>query len=108
MQNTVEMFRKYTDAQTFSKIVDYDSVSEMWEHSLKTYAENVAVVDGEAVTYAALGEQVAKMRGELMAKGLKAGDIVGLLAPNSLFFVKAYLAITTMGACAVLLPDNPL
>ena len=106
MQNTVEMFRKYTDAQTFSKIVDYDSVSEMWEHSLKTYAENVAVVDGEAVTYAALGEQVAKLRGELMAKGLKAGDVVGLLAPNSLFFVKAYLAITTMGACAVLLPAH--
>ncbi len=106
MQNTEELFRKYTDAETFSKIVDFDSVSQMWEHSVNTYPNNEAIVDGEKVTYLELENQVAILRGELLSKGVKKGDRVGLLIPNSLFFVKAYLAVTTLGACAVLLPAH--
>ena len=41
-----------------------------------------------------------------MKNGVKAGDFIGVYAPNSLFFVQAYLAITTLGACAVLLPPQ--
>lgn len=104
MQNTNDIFKKYTDEKTFSKIVDYESVSQMWEHSLNEYGNNIAVVDGESITYIELEQQVAVLRGELVSKGVKQGDCIGLFAPNSLFFIKAYLAITTMGACAVLLP----
>lgn len=106
MQNTNEIFRKYTDEDTFSKIKDYDSISSMWEHCLAEYGDNVAVVDGGAVTYAQLEGQIAVLRGELLAKGVKKNDYVGLFAPNSLFFIKSYLAITTLGACAVLLPEH--
>ena len=104
MINTEELFRPYTDAETFAKIVDYDNVTKMWQHSVETYPNHVAIVDGEEVTYAQLDAQVAVLRGELMRKGVKPGDFVGVYAPNSLFFVRAYLAATTYGACAVLLP----
>lgn len=104
MLNTDEVFKKYTDEKTFSKIVDYENVAQMWEHSLREYGNNVAVVDGESVTYIELERQVAVLRGELVSKGVKEGDCIGIFAPNSLFFIKAYLAVTTLGACAVLLP----
>ncbi|MBR2988200.1 MAG: acyl--CoA ligase [Clostridia bacterium] len=107
MINTADIFRPYTDAETFSKIVDYDSVSQMWQHSVDTYPNNVAIVDnGTSVTYAELENQVALIRGTLAQKGIKAGDTVGVYSPNSLFFVQAYLAVTTLGACAVLLPAH--
>ena len=65
-----EIFRKYTDAETFSRIVDYDSVAEMWQASARSYADSVAIVDGEEYTYAALDALVASKRGELAARGI--------------------------------------
>ena len=107
MMDTESIFRKYTDEETFAKIVDYDSVSQMWQHSVDTYPNHVALADGEtSVTYTELERQVSLMRGELLAKGVKSGDMVGVYAPNSIFFVQSYLAITTLGACAVLLPAH--
>jgi hypothetical protein len=50
MDNSI--FRKYTDEETFAKIVDYKNVTEMWEHSVKEYADCVALVDGKEYTYA--------------------------------------------------------
>ena len=41
-----EKFQKYTDEQTFSKIVDYESITQMWTFCAKEYAESVAIVDG--------------------------------------------------------------
>ncbi len=104
MQNTAELFRKYTDEVSFSKIVDYDCVSKMWEKSVATYKDSVAIVDEKPITYEELEREVAFFRGLLVQKGVKKGSFVGVFAPNSAFFVKAYLAITTLGACAVLLP----
>ncbi|MBE5747822.1 MAG: acyl--CoA ligase [Clostridiales bacterium] len=99
-------FRKYTDENTFAKIVDYKSVGEMWKNSVASYPDDVAIVDGEALTYKQLDEQVCKMRAALQEKGIVAGDNVGILMPNSTAFAKAFLAITTLGAVAVLLPAH--
>lgn len=105
MIDTKEIFRKFTDEETFSKIVDFDSVSQTWQNSVKNYPDNVAIVDdGESVTYAQLEKQVGAIRAALIENGITAGDFVGVYSFNSLFFVQAYLAITTIGACAVLLP----
>ena len=100
------IFRKYTDAATFEKIVDYSCVTEMWEHSVKTYPDNVAVVDGRNYTYDEMDAAVAQFRALLAGKGVKAGDKVGIYLPNSVEFAKAFLAITTMGASAILLPPH--
>ncbi|MBR5615400.1 MAG: AMP-binding protein, partial [Clostridia bacterium] len=94
------MFAKYTDAQTFAKIVDFANITEMWEHSVKAYGDKSAVVDGADYTYNALDAEVAAFRTVLKNAGVKAGDAVGILAPNSVGFIKAYLAINTYGAAA--------
>ena len=99
-------FANYTSAETFAKIVDYKNVSEMWTHSVATYPDNIALVDGENITYKQLDEEVCKMRSALKERGIEKGDRVGMLIPNSAAFAKTFLAITTLGAVAVLLPPH--
>ncbi len=100
-------FDAYADPQTLARIKDYASVSQMWTFCAQEYAPLVAVqTAGESVTYAQLDGQVASFRTVLTQNGVGRGDRVGLYAPNSVAFVKAYLAITTLGAVAVLLPPH--
>ena len=102
-----KIFAKYTDSETFNKIVDYSSLTDMWESSVKSYADSLAVIDEDKeYTYAELDAEIAAFRAVLTDRGIKAGDVVGLLAPNSVGFIKAYLAINTIGAAAVLLPAH--
>ncbi|MGE5136123.1 MAG: class I adenylate-forming enzyme family protein [Gemmatimonadota bacterium] len=68
---------------------------------------DVAVVDaGTPYTYAELRAAAAKLAGELAALGLPPGSRVGLLGPNSLFWVAAYLAVMKLGHVAVPFPDK--
>ena len=102
-----KIFAKYTDAETFNKIVDYSSLTDMWESSVKSCGDSLAVIDEDKeYTYAELDAEIAAFRAVLTDHGIKAGDVVGLLAPNSVGFIKAYLAINTIGAAAVLLPAH--
>lgn len=101
------MFEKYTDAQTFARIREYDSVTAMWQDKVAEFGGVVAIEDaGERYTYARIDEEVVSLRGVLLAKGIKKGDCVGVFAPNSFAFVRAYLAVVTAGAVAVLLPPH--
>ncbi len=101
------IFKKYTSEDTYSKIVDYSSVSEMWEHSVSEYSSAIALKTiGDKVTYAELEASVAAFRTVLKESGVTYGDRVGIYIPNSIAFVKAYLAVTTLGATAVLLPTH--
>lgn len=103
--NTHEYFKRFTDEETFSRIVCYETVSEMWKNCLENYADHNAVeYNGMSYTYAQLGRDAAGFRSLLHAAGLKPGDHVGLLAANSYDFVKAYIAITTAGCVALVLP----
>lgn len=104
--NSLEAFKKYTDEQTFSKIVDYESISAMWKSCVESYSDKVAIVDGKEYTYGELDSEIAKFRTVLKNAGVCAGDNVGILAPNSVGFIKAYIAINTLGAAAVLLPNH--
>ena len=66
----------------------------------------VALVSrGNPTTYGELREQVARLRGGLVAAGVEPGDRVALAAANNWFFVVSYLAILGCGAVAV--PLNP-
>ena len=102
-----EIFRKYTDPETFEKIVDYTSVTEMWNHSVTTYPNTPAIVDnGTTYTYAELDAMVAAFRGVLKEAGITPGSLVGILCPNSVEFVKAFLACATYGLPSVLMPAH--
>lgn len=103
---TKNVFEKYTTKETFEKIVDYSCLAEMWEHSVKNYSSNIAVIDQTEYTYSELDELISNFRGVLYDHNIKKGDIVGIYLPNSVDFVKAFLAVTTYGACAVLLPPH--
>lgn len=100
------MFSKYTDKESYAKIIDYASVSEMWQKCVKDYKDLVAINDVRDYTYSEIEEDVAYFRHTLYENGIKYGDRVGIFAPNSYEFVKAYLAVTTIGAVAVLLPAH--
>lgn len=97
-----ENFRKYTDAETFEKIVSYGTVGEMWENCVKNYADLTAVEDdGKKYTYSQLDSDVSYFR-PLLGKGGR----TAILCPNSYDFVKAYLAVVTSGGTAVILPPQ--
>lgn len=99
-------FDKYTDIASLAKIKVYRNVTAMWENCMKHYADKPAVSDIENLTYGQIDSKVASFRGVLAENGVKEGDFVGMQIPNSADFVKSYLAITTLGAVAVLLPPQ--
>ena len=100
-------FEKYTDAQTFSKIIDHANLTEMWNHSVSEYPNNVAIVDeGVQYTYSSLESEIAKFRTVYRNSGVNPGSLIAIIAPNSVGFVKAFLAAATFGAPAVLLPAH--
>ncbi len=100
-------FKNCTDAETLKRIKCFDSVNEMWANSVKEFASQVALADPtRQLTYSELDAEVAKFRSVLKANGLAKGDFVGVYAPNTLEWVKAYLAVSTLGCCAVLLPPH--
>ena len=101
-----DVFEKYTDPETYKKIVTYRNLTEMWESSVSAYPQNVAVVDGgKSYTYAELNALVARFRAVLVREGA-VGGLVGILCPNSVGFAKAFLAAGTLGVPTVLLPAH--
>ncbi|MCQ2496350.1 MAG: AMP-binding protein [Lachnospiraceae bacterium] len=104
---THEFFSRYTDEESFKNIVWYDSVSEMWEKRSAEYSDKTAIeFNGEKYSYGRLSEDAAGFRAILRAKGLKKGDHVGIFSANSYDFVKAYIAVTTAGCVAMILPAH--
>ena len=72
-----KIFAKYTDAETFNKIVDYSSLTDMWESSVKSCGEALAVIDEDKeYTYSQLDAEIAAFRAVLTDRGIKAGDVV--------------------------------
>lgn len=101
-----EKFKKYTDEETFSQIVSFPCMAAMWEDRVEKYSDRVAIVDGETYTYGRLNEDVSGFRTVLAQNGVVPGSLIGILCPNSYGFVKAYLAATTFGVPAVLMPTH--
>ncbi|WP_292052366.1 MULTISPECIES: class I adenylate-forming enzyme family protein [unclassified Brevundimonas] len=74
--------------------------------NLPQKAARPAVTDGERrLSHAELVAAVERRAADLMARGIKAGDRIGLCAHNSIDHVCAYLAILRAGA--VWVPLNP-
>ncbi|MBQ7912736.1 MAG: acyl--CoA ligase [Clostridia bacterium] len=99
-------FSNYTVPEEYAKIRTFKNVTEMWTWSASEFADLVALVDGKNYTYAEVDKDVAAFRAILVDNGVKAGDKVGVFCPNSYDWAKAFLAITTLGAVAVLLPAH--
>ncbi len=100
-----EKFRPYTNPGDFEKIVDMDTVSEMWERCVSDYADRVAIesADGKH-TYAELERDAADFRTLILEKTKGKNARVAILAANSYELVKAFIAVTTLGLTAVIMP----
>ena len=69
------------------------------------YADKVAVIDADLrLTYGHLRERVMRLANTMDSWGLKKGDRVCILSPNSHFFLESFYATSWIGA--VLVPLN--
>ena len=78
----------------------------------RLYADREAVVDGDLrLTYAQLLERCDRWSSALQALGIKKGDRVAYIAPNTHAHLEAYYAVPQIGATLVpinyrLVPDD--
>ena len=107
MKYEKNLFVEYTGEENIKKIKCFDSIGEMWNESVRLYKDDLALQDpNRKVTYAELDEEVSKFRAILKQNGLNKGDFVGVFAPNTIEWAKAFLAVQTLGCVAVLLPPH--
>ena len=67
-------------------------------HARRTPTKPIAVMGDETVTYARMVEWSATVAGGLAARGVGAGDVVGLLSYNSIEFLATIFAANHLGA----------
>ena len=107
MNVSVERFRPFMLEEEFKRLKKYNSVSEMWTDCVSSYSSTVAIEDdGRKYTYSDLEKRAAALRGALSERGCVRGMKIGLYAENSFDFAAAFIAISTLGTCAVILPPH--
>jgi long-chain acyl-CoA synthetase len=75
--------------------------------SVSRHASRTAMkLDDVELTYAAVDEGTARVAGLLRAKGVQAGDRVGIMLPNSPYFALVYYGVLRAGG--VIVPMNVL
>ncbi|WFU52039.1 non-ribosomal peptide synthetase/type I polyketide synthase [Sinorhizobium terangae] len=76
------------------------------EAQAATYPHNIAVsCSSEALTYAALEERANRIAHHLISKGVRLGDVVGILVERSCDLIVSFLGVLKAGA--VYLPLDP-
>lgn len=77
---------------------------EALQAAAQKYAQKTALVcKEEALTFAQTDEKAAALASHLQSEGIRQGDRVGLLLPNSISFALSYYATQKMGAVTVVL-----
>ena len=105
--NSRELFSKYCEPSEFARIIEKDTVVEMWRDVIKEFKDDTAIEDnGNKYSYAQLDIDMAEFRGVLASKGLKKGDRIGVFAKNSYDLIKMYLAGVTFGLVVAILPAH--
>ncbi len=80
-------------------------VDDFLRRAAQTYPEKLAVVDGDLrFTYRELQARVNRLAHALLRLGVKQGDRVCILSPNSHFFLESFYATSWIGA--ILVPLN--
>jgi fatty-acyl-CoA synthase len=80
-------------------------INDFLRRAAKLYPNKTAIVDGERrYTYRQFQQRVNQLAHALLALGVRAGDRVCILSPNSHFFLESYYGVTQIGA--ILVPLN--
>jgi amino acid adenylation domain-containing protein len=106
-----EVFRTLTQLELARELVSSEpSALDRVMQAAAERADAVAIqeIDGERSTYAELTQRVVELAGRLVVRGVRPGDIVGVLMPRSIDAVISMLAIHAAGAAFLPLdPTNP-
>jgi long-chain acyl-CoA synthetase len=78
---------------------------DLYAHAEARPEHEALVFGDERIGYAELRDRVERLAAGLSAGGVRAGDAVAVLLPNSPAFVASFLAIAALGA--VVVPLNP-
>ncbi|MER5182919.1 FadD3 family acyl-CoA ligase [Streptomyces sp. NPDC002896] len=85
--------------------LEWGSIPGLVRAAAERYGDREAVVEGRTrISYAELGERVERAAAACIANGVRAGDRVGVWAPNTLDWIVSALGAVTAGA--VLVPLN--
>lgn len=77
---------------------------DILERSARKWPEKIALISREGeLTFAEASRKVANLAGHLLNEGVKQGDRVALLLPNSAAFALSYYATQKIGAVTVVL-----
>ena len=80
-------------------------VDDFLRRADQLYADKTAVIDGDLrFTWAEVTERVHRLSNALLAMGVRRGDRVCILSPNSHFFLESFYATSQIGA--ILVPLN--
>ncbi|MCP5041870.1 MAG: long-chain-fatty-acid--CoA ligase [bacterium] len=80
-------------------------VDDFLRRAVQLYSNKTAVVDGDVrLTYKELQQRVNQISNALLGAGIQKGDRVGILSPNSHFFLESFYATSQIGA--ILVPLN--
>src|SRR6516164_2466533 len=80
-------------------------VNDFLRRAATLYPDKTAVVDGTLrLTYAAFAERVYRLANALTDLGIRKGDRVCILSPNSHFFLESFYGTSLIGA--ILVPLN--
>ncbi len=80
-------------------------INEFLHRAARLYSDKIAIVDGDArFTYAQYQERANRLSNALLALGVKKGDRVCILSPNSHFFLESIYGTSQIGA--ILVPLN--
>ena len=80
-------------------------INDFLSRAARLYADKVAIVDGDKrFTYAEYQERATRLSNALLGLGVKKGDRVCILSPNSHFFLESIYGTSQIGA--ILVPLN--
>jgi long-chain acyl-CoA synthetase len=100
-------FNSYPQEVSYQLKKTSGSLYEMFEDSSNLFSQNIAIVFfNRKILYADLKESVLRFAFFLKQLGIKKGDRVGIMLPNSPQFVISYYALLKLGAVVVLF--NPM
>lgn len=78
------------------------SLASVLAESARRHPNAIALIEGERrLSFAELWSQVLRQAGALVARGIRPGDKVALIAPNTVDFPLAYYAIVAAGGVVV-------
>ncbi len=80
-------------------------INDFLRRAAKLYPDKTAIVDGDLrITYRQFQARANQLAHALLRLGIKKGDRVCILSPNSHFFLESYYGVTQIGA--VIVPLN--